>query len=76
MIYQQVNKFLSDEDAVMKFFYLVPMTRDAIVNIAQGLYSANNDIVIMVVEILMKMERSEIGRHYIQGLNYFFKLRY
>ena len=75
-IFTMINRYLQDEDAVCKVMYLLPISRDGIVPIAQGLFSPNEQIEKLAFDILRKLEQTEVGRHCIANLNYFFMLKY
>jgi len=75
-IYSQISKFLQDEDAVVKLLALLPHSRDGLVTIAQGLFSSSSDVQMKATEIILKVERTVAGKHFVQNLNYFFMLKY
>ena len=74
-MYQQINRFLQDQDSVVKLLFLMPNCRDNIVCIAQGLFSTNEDVERVATEILRKLEMTEVGRHCLANLNYFFMMK-
>ncbi len=43
-IFQQIYRFLQDEDSVLKFLSLLPLSRDGVLTIAQGLFHPSPDI--------------------------------
>jgi hypothetical protein len=60
---------------VTKLIYLLPSARDGIVTIAQGLFSANEDVERLTTEILRKIELTDVGKSCLSTLNYFFMLK-
>ena len=70
-----MNRYLQDEDAIVKVMHSIPNCREGIVAIAQGLFSSNEEIEKLACEILRKFDSSEIGKHCISNLNYFFMLK-
>ena len=75
-MFQQINRFLQDNDSMVKLLSMLPLCRDGLVNIAQGLFSANPSIVKLSTEILQKIESVPYGKVQMRSLNYFFMLKY
>lgn len=62
-IFQTLNRYLQDEDAIYKFLFLLPSSREGLVSIAQGLFSSSEEVEKLATEILRKLERAEVGKH-------------
>jgi hypothetical protein len=77
-IFSQINRYLQDEDSVIKLLSTLPSCReDGISSIASGLFSPNPDIQRLATDILQKLEKgSPYGRQAVQKMNYFLALRY
>ena len=75
-IFQTINRYLQDEDAVFKFLYLLPNSREGLVCVAQGLFSCIEEVERLTTEILRKLESTTVGKHAMSQLNYFFMLKY
>jgi len=52
---EKIDKYLQDEDAVIKFLYTLPILKQGIGLIAEGLFSSNSDIAHLSVKIIQKI---------------------
>jgi len=76
-MFQQINKFLQDEDSINKLIYLLPTCRGGgILSIGQGLFSNSVEIERCATEILFKLEKTEAGKALMTQMNFYFIMKY
>mmetsp|Transcript_26375 Transcript_26375/g.40269 ORF Transcript_26375/g.40269 Transcript_26375/m.40269 type:complete len:83 (+) Transcript_26375:438-686(+) len=56
-----MDRYLQDEDAVVKLVYLTPSHRQGLGVIAEGLFSNVQEVAVLTARILSKVQRSEVG---------------
>lgn len=58
---EKMDRYIQDEDAVLKLLYYLPSYRQGLSIIAEGLYSNNMEIAKITTKILLKLKKCEIG---------------
>ena len=73
---EKIDRYLQDEDSVIKLLYFLPLHRQGLGVIAEGLYSSNTEIAGITAKILMKIQKCEIGQMAVSfSLNTFHLLK-
>ena len=62
----KIDKYLQDEDAVVKLLHLSPSFRGGLSFISEGLFSTSSDISYICSRILSKMKRCEVGMNAVK----------
>ena len=63
---EKVDKYIQDEDSVLKLLYYCPTFKQGISIIAEGLFSNNKEIVKITQKILTKVQKCELGAIAVQ----------
>ena len=58
---EKVDKYIQDEDSVLKLLYYCPTFKQGISIIAEGLFSNNKEITKITSKILNKVQKCELG---------------
>ena len=73
---ESIDRYLQDEDSIVKLLFLLPTNRQGLAVIGEGLFSSNKTIATITVKILQKLMKSELGRESIHtNLNMFHQLK-
>ena len=73
---EKIDRYLQDQDSVVKLLYHVPTFRQGLAVIAEGLFSTNSEIAQISAKILEKLQKCEIGSWAVkQSLNMFHQLK-
>jgi hypothetical protein len=57
----KIDKYLQDEDSVVKLLYLLPTYRSGLSIFAEGMFSTQPDISSLCSRILKKIKKCEVG---------------
>ena len=73
---EKIDRYLQDEDSVLKMLYFLPTHKQGVSILAEGLYSNNQEIAKITTKILLKMSKCELGTLAVQqNLNMFHSLK-
>ena len=54
---EKLDRYLQDEDSIIKLLYYLPMYRCGLAVISEGLYSSTEEIAKLTTKILMKIQK-------------------
>jgi hypothetical protein len=73
---ERIDKYLQDEDSVVKLLYLMPNFRGGLGLLFEGLYSNNEEIAHLTAKIIQKLTKCEIGSLAVNSnINMFHQLK-